>query len=152
MFSFFKTRKTKIFIGELTPISKHSKQRLFFYYLIVFLISLCFHVRLFLSLMQCLDTALKSLVGSISMRLYSFLLIPLNLVLYVLYLSFTLNTAALTLVFPLSVHGFLWVQWQNGSCDEEGVHLQVRNVFILICHIAETQQRVIHKLIEALCL
>lgn len=26
----------------------------------------------------------------------------------------------------LSVHGFLWVQRQNGSCDEESLHLQVR--------------------------
>lgn len=29
-------------------------------------------------------------------------------------------------LFSLSVHGFLWVQRQNGSCDEESVHLQVR--------------------------
>lgn len=27
------------------------------------------------------------------------------------------------LCFPLSVHGFLWVQRQNGICDEESVHL-----------------------------
>lgn len=37
------------------------------------------------------------------------------------------------LCFPLSVHGFLWVQRQNGICDEESVHLQVRRspLFVL---------------------
>lgn len=29
--------------------------------------------------------------------------------------------------FLLSVHGFQWIQWQNGSCDEESLHLQVWN-------------------------
>lgn len=40
--------------------------------------------------------------------------------------------------FSLSVHGFLWVQRQDGSRDEESVHLQVRKVsWLLSSHANE---------------
>lgn len=40
----------------------------------------------------------------------------------------------------LSVHSFLWVQRQDGSCDEESLHLQVRKVH-LSCRSDQQQQQ-----------